>query len=143
MTATLTVKPPSDAAPGLPAGRLYQIVKYFRKNGALLLLALPGLIHIFMIQYMPMFGMVIAFKDYKFADGIFGSKTVWFENFRFLFATDVAWRITFNTLLMNALFIVSGTLASLTWRCCSTKFTPAVGRRSISSPCSSRSSSAR
>jgi putative aldouronate transport system permease protein len=112
MAVTLTAKPlpPPSAAPGL--GR--SIAKYFQKNGALLLLALPGLIHIFMIQYMPMFGMVIAFKDYKFADGIFGSKTVWFENFRFLFATDVAWRITFNTILMNGLFIITGTLVSLT-----------------------------
>ena len=62
---------------------------------------------------MPMFGMTIAFKDYKFADGIFGSKTVWFENFRFLFATNVAWRITFNTILMNGLFIITGTVVML------------------------------
>jgi len=91
-----------------------KLVRYFKKNGALLLLALPGLLHIFLIQYMPMFGMVIAFKDYKFKDGIFGSQTVWFENFRYLFATEVAWRITFNTLLMNGIFILTGTLMALT-----------------------------
>jgi putative aldouronate transport system permease protein len=87
--------------------------KYFRKNGWLLLLVLPGIVHILMIQYMPMFGMVIAFKDYKFADGIFGSKNVGFENFKFLFGSDIAWRITFNTILMNSLFIVSGTIVCL------------------------------
>ena len=87
--------------------------KYFRKNGWLLLLVLPGIVHILMIQYMPMFGMVIAFKDYRFADGIFGSKNVGFENFKFLFGSDVAWRITFNTILMNSLFIVSGTIVCL------------------------------
>ena len=104
----------AQAKPSTTYFRPSALVRYFRKNGALLLLALPGLIHIFMIQYMPMFGMVIAFKDYKFADGIFGSKTVGFENFRYLFATDVAWRITFNTIFMNSLFIITGTLVALT-----------------------------
>jgi putative aldouronate transport system permease protein len=75
---------------------------------------LPGLIHILMIQYMPMFGVVIAFKDYKFADGIFGSKWVGFQNFKFLFGTNTAWNITFNTVFMNMLFIVTGTLVALT-----------------------------
>lgn len=88
--------------------------RYFTKNGWLLLLMLPGLIHILMIQYMPMFGIVIAFKDYKFADGIFGSKWVGFENFRFLFGTNIAWTITFNTVFMNALFIITGTVVALT-----------------------------
>ena len=57
---------------------------------------------------------VIAFKDYRFVDGILGSAWVGFDNFRFLFGTDTAWRITRNTLLMNSIFIVTGTIASLT-----------------------------
>ena len=61
-----------------------------------------------------MVGLVIAFKDYKFAEGIWGSAWVGLENFRFLFGTDQAWRITRNTLLMNSIFIVTGTAASLT-----------------------------
>jgi putative aldouronate transport system permease protein len=88
--------------------------RYFSKNGWLLLLMLPGLIHVLMIQYMPMFGIVIAFKDYKFKDGIFGSRWVGFENFKFLFGTNTAWNITFNTVFMNALFIVTGTIVALT-----------------------------
>jgi putative aldouronate transport system permease protein len=87
--------------------------RYFNKNGWLFLLMLPGLIHILMIQYMPLFGIVIAFKDYKFKDGIFGSKWVGVENFRFLFGSGTAWGITFNTVFMNALFIVTGTLVAL------------------------------
>jgi putative aldouronate transport system permease protein len=88
--------------------------RYFTKNGWLLLLMLPGLIHILMIQYMPMFGIVIAFKDYKFKDGIFGSKWIGFENFKFLFGTNTAWNITFNTVFMNLIFIVTGTVVALT-----------------------------
>ena len=77
-------------------------------------MALPGVILLFIFAYLPMAGLVIAFKDYRFVDGIFGSAWVGFDNFRFLFGTDTAWRITRNTLLMNTVFIVTGTVASLT-----------------------------
>ena len=85
----------------------------FHTNITLLLMALPGIILLFIFAYLPMIGLVIAFKDYRFADGIFGSPWVGFENFRFLFGTDAAWRITRNTILMNSLFIVVNTVASL------------------------------
>ena len=79
----------------------------------LLTMALPGIVLLFIFAYLPMVGLVIAFKDYRFADGILGSAWVGFENFRFLFGTDTAWRITRNTLLMNSLFIVVNTVVSL------------------------------
>ena len=78
------------------------------------IMALPGLLFLLVFAYLPMFGLVIAFKDYRFVDGILGSDWVGFSNFRFLFGTDTAWRITRNTLLMNSIFIVTGTVASLT-----------------------------
>lgn len=87
--------------------------KYFQKNGWLLLLILPGLIHILLIQYAPMGGILIAFKDYRARDGIFGSKWVGLQNFKFLFGSETAWNITFNTVLMNLLFIVTGTIIAL------------------------------
>ncbi len=81
---------------------------------SLSLMALPGLLLLIVFAYLPMFGLVIAFKDYKFVDGIFGSAWSGFENFRFLFGSDVTYRVTRNTIVMNCLFIVAGTLASLT-----------------------------
>ncbi|MEZ4662303.1 MAG: ABC transporter permease subunit [Caldilineaceae bacterium] len=83
-------------------------------NLTLLSMALPGIVLLFIFAYLPMVGLLIAFKDYRFADGILGSAWVGFNNFRFLFGTDTAWRITRNTLLMNSLFIVVNTAASLT-----------------------------
>jgi ABC-type polysaccharide transport system permease subunit len=77
-------------------------------------MALPGIIMLFVFAYLPMFGILIAFKDYRFAEGILGSQWVGFQNFRFLFGTDVAWRITRNTLAMNSLFIMTSTVAALT-----------------------------
>lgn len=80
----------------------------------LTLMALPGIILLLVFAYAPMFGLVIAFKNYKFADGLWGSAWVGFENFRFLFGADTALRVTRNTILMNSIFIVTGTVASLT-----------------------------
>lgn len=82
-------------------------------NAALLTMALPGILLLFVFAYLPMFGLVIAFKDYRFADGIWGSAWVGLSNFRFLFGTDTAWRITRNTLLMNSIFMVVNTTVSL------------------------------
>jgi len=82
-------------------------------NFNLLLMALPGILLLFVFAYLPMFGIVIAFKNYRFADGILGSAWVGFENFRFLFGTDTALRITRNTLGMNAIFIATTTVGAL------------------------------
>ncbi len=103
----------ASTTPHRGESKLYQLERYFRKNIPFFLLMALGLLHILLIQYMPMFGMVIAFKKYRFSDGIFGSKWVGLENFRFLFGSDIAWRITFNTLFMNTLFIVTVTLSAL------------------------------
>lgn len=100
---------PKPAKAGWLGGR-----RDLETNLALTTMALPGVILLFIFAYLPMVGLVIAFKDYKFAEGIWGSAWVGLENFRFLFGTDQAWRITRNTLLMNSIFIVTGTAASLT-----------------------------
>lgn len=84
-----------------------------RKNGAFLCMAAPGLLVLFIFAYLPMFGIFIAFKNFRPADGLFGSAWVGLDNFRFLFGTSDAWRITRNTLTLNALFIVTSTVGSL------------------------------
>lgn len=114
---------PSHAAAQLsagPSGPLDRVLTYifgsklnFHTNMTLLTMALPGIILLFIFAYLPMFGLVIAFKDYRFAEGILGSAWVGFENFRFLFGTDAAWRITRNTVVMNSIFIIVNTTASL------------------------------
>jgi putative aldouronate transport system permease protein len=85
-----------------------------RKNRPFFHMALPGLLLVFVFAYLPMFGVILAFKDYRAVKGIFDSEWVGFKNFEFLFSTGDAWRITFNTLFLNAIFIVAGTIAALT-----------------------------
>ena len=80
----------------------------------LIFMALPGTIIVFIFAYLPMPGLVIAFQNFKARRGLFGSPWVGFENFKFLFGTDVAFRITRNTVLLNLLFIVTGLIAAVT-----------------------------
>ena len=76
------------------------------------LLAVPLLL-VFVFHYIPLVGISIAFKDYKYNLGILGSKWVGFENFAYFFNSDVFARITWNTLSMNFLFILIGTTVAV------------------------------
>ncbi len=79
---------------------------YIRKNSSMLLLALPALIYFIVFHYLPMFGAIIAFKDYSYVDGILGSRWIGFDNFKFFFMSQDALRITRNTVCYGATFIV-------------------------------------
>ena len=68
---------------------------------------------LFVFNYIPLYGLVLPFKDYKFTKGFFGSEWVGFKNFRYLFATKDALRATRNTILYNVVFIVLGMLVSV------------------------------
>ncbi|MBQ3038705.1 MAG: sugar ABC transporter permease [Clostridia bacterium] len=77
-------------------------------------LASIPLLLVFVFAYIPMFGIIIAFKNYKFNKGIFGSEWCGFDNFKFLFVSDDFPIAVRNTLMMNSIFIVVGILAALT-----------------------------
>jgi putative aldouronate transport system permease protein len=77
-------------------------------------MALPGLVYFFINNYLPMGGLIVAFKDYNFRLGIWGSHFIGLDNFRFLFRTRDAFIITRNTILYNAGFIVLNTVFSVT-----------------------------
>lgn len=114
MTVSVNSKPSKKT--GVPlASRLKKggLAHDLMKNKSLYLIALPGILFFLVFCYLPMIGIIIAFKDYNAADGIFASKFVWFNNFRFLFVSGDALRITFNTLYLNVLFIGFGTAAQV------------------------------
>lgn len=111
MSANSTLAP-ADTAAARPAVR--RIQRWLMRNGTLLLMALPGMGVLFTFSYLPMPGIILAFKEFKAAQGIWGSAWVGFTNFQFLFSTDTAWRIIRNTLLLNALFIATTLVAAVT-----------------------------
>lgn len=81
-------------------------VKTFKKNLPLTIMALPALVVMFLFRYLPMSGLLLAFKRFNVRKGIFGSDWVGGDNFSFLFQTSDAWVITRNTICYNALFIL-------------------------------------
>lgn len=77
------------------------------------IMMLPGLVYLFINNYMPLPGLVIAFKQYNARHGIFGSKWIGFDNFEYLFKTSDAWVITRNTILYNIAFIIVNTVMAI------------------------------
>lgn len=92
--------------------------KTLRVNKELLLLTLPGTIWFLIFAYLPMFGIIIAFKDWRvqggFLESLVKSEWVWFKNFKFLFSSSDAWLITKNTILYNLVFIILGIVLPVT-----------------------------
>ncbi|WP_337031171.1 ABC transporter permease [Paenibacillus illinoisensis] len=88
-------------------------IRNIKRHWLLLVMILPGLIYLFINNYLPMLGIIIAFKNVNFAKGIWGSDWVGLDNFAYLFQTQDAWVITRNTLLYNGAFIVLGTILSI------------------------------
>ncbi|RED63290.1 ABC transporter permease [Cohnella lupini] len=76
-----------------------------RRYAALGLMMVPGLLYLLINNYLPMFGVIIAFKDFNYTKGIFGSDWIGLKNFEYLFKTSDALLITRNTILYNAAFI--------------------------------------
>jgi putative aldouronate transport system permease protein len=85
-----------------------------RRTGALFLIAAPGLLYLLVNNYVPMAGIVIAFKNIDFSKGILQSEWCGLKNFEFLFKTSDALVMIRNTLLYNAVFIALGTVCAIT-----------------------------
>ena len=86
-----------------------------KSNIELFLLTVPALIVVIVYYYLPMFGVVIAFKDYKPMMGILGSPWNGFKNFEFFFRSSQAWLSVRNTLLYNIAFIVLTAIVAVTF----------------------------
>ena len=82
-------------------------------NIPLYLMFLPGAIYLLINNYIPISGLIIAFKQVNWNKGILKSPWVGFSNFEYLFKTSDAWVITRNTLGYNLVFIVLGTVLAI------------------------------
>jgi putative aldouronate transport system permease protein len=84
-----------------------------RKYLPLYLMMLPGILYAVVNNYLPMSGLIIAFKRYNYRSGFWGSPFVGLKNFEFLFRTRDALQITQNTLAYNGAFILLDLIASI------------------------------
>lgn len=88
-------------------------LREIRSNGSAYLLIVPAAIYTLVFGYFTLPYMLIAFQKFNFKTGLFNSDWVGFDNFRFFFSSPRAWEVTFNTLKLNFLFIIVGTLAAM------------------------------
>ena len=96
------------------AGTKKPFLKKVKDNRTLLLMCLPAVVFFIVFNYCPLPGVYIAFTNYNFRDGIFGSPFVGLKNFEFLIQSGELWKLTRNTLLYNVVFIVLGNVVQIT-----------------------------
>lgn len=77
-------------------------------NWALVSMLIPGIILLIVFKYIPIAGVIVAFKRLSYVDTIWSAPWCGLDNFKFLFTTPDAWVITRNTVLYNIVFIVGG-----------------------------------
>lgn len=83
------------------------------KNWRYYLMTVPALVVFFLFSYLPMPGIVLAFKNYNFKKGIFGSPWVGFDNFRFYFESPYFWPTLRNTIIINVCNLIVGTVLAV------------------------------
>lgn len=85
-----------------------------KKSRTLILMALPAILIVIMFGYIPISGIILAFKDFKYNLGIFGSPWAGFDNFRFFFISGTGFLVTKNTILFNLLNLATSQVLAIT-----------------------------
>jgi putative aldouronate transport system permease protein len=98
----------------VPQRRL-SLWKNITASRMLLLMCIPAIAFFIVFNYAPMPGIWIAFTNFNYRDGIFGSPFVGFRNFEFLIKSGQLWLLTRNTILYNLAFIVLGNVLAITF----------------------------
>lgn len=89
------------------------ILHEIKKNKALFIMLVPFTVLIIILSYLPMSGLVLAFKNYRFDLGVFGSEWNGMDNFRYLFSSGTGWTITKNTIVYNLINLITSQLLAI------------------------------
>lgn len=83
-------------------------LRRFWSHRTLLFMCVPAILFFLVMSYLPMPGLYLAFINYNYSTGLFGSDFVGFDNFKFLISSGALWKLTFNTVAYNLAFIIIG-----------------------------------
>ena len=89
------------------------LLKNTIKFRQLVLMGLPAFLYFALFSYVPMYGVILAFKRYNFADGILGSPWAGLANFEFFYKSGRMFTLTWNTFYYNILFLVINTVGNV------------------------------
>jgi putative aldouronate transport system permease protein len=82
--------------------------RYFNKKKYLYLLLIPGIAYFLIFNYIPMYGIIIAFKNFNFAKGILASDWIGLDNFKYMFGLSDFYQVFWNSLYLSILRIIFG-----------------------------------
>lgn len=91
----------------------FDLKRNLRFSKYLLIMIIPAIIFYFIFNYIPMYGVLIAFKKYYPKKGIMGSPWVGFENFKIIFSDVEFWRVLRNTVIIGAFKIIISFIAAI------------------------------
>ncbi|GKX29364.1 sugar ABC transporter permease [Vallitalea longa] len=83
-------------------------LKYIKKTWMLYVFVLPAILYLLILHYFPMYGIQIAFKDYRVTQGIIGSEWVGFQHFAEFFGSYQFWQLLKNTLILSFYGLIAG-----------------------------------
>lgn len=83
-------------------------LEYMKKNKRLYFLLIPGLLYLFVFKYIPMYGIIIAFKDFNIIQGIWKSDWIGLLNFEILFKSKDFYKVLANSLVLSFYQILWG-----------------------------------
>lgn len=81
---------------------------YVKKHWFIYLLVLPGLVCLILFSYVPMYGLLLAFKDLKMGRGILGSPWVGLKWFIELLSDEYFYKVLYNTIIINVMSFIVG-----------------------------------
>lgn len=112
-------------------GKVRRFFRNLNKYKYLYLLMLPGIIWYFIYKYLPMYGVIIAFKDFNFRQGIWHSPWVGLKHFEFIFTFPDFYRIVRNTIIINIYELLFAFPAAILLALLLNELKSAVFKRSI------------
>ena len=88
--------------------RMKNAFAYLKKKKYLYILLIPCVVYFIIFNYIPMYGIIIAFKNFNFAKGILGSEWIGFENFKYMFGLSDFYQVFWNSLYLGFLRMIFG-----------------------------------
>lgn len=97
-----------ELVPGKRVRQKSKLLQYIWFNRYLYLMLAPAVIYYLIFHYVPMYGAVVAFKDFSITKGILGSDWAGFKHFEYLFSQDKFWQVIQNTVIISVYRLIFG-----------------------------------